>query len=366
MSKTALRVVMVAMVGMGLHAQSASAQTVVVGDAACHTEFDEHYSTIQAAVNAVPDASTVIVCPGTYPEQVTITKPLTLIGVIDNNQGAAVITVPQGGLAQKVATATNGLVAAQVLVQNTNNVSISNLAIDGTGGGCPTAGGYDHVVGIEISNVGDASIGGAAISRVSVRNLTGACQLGVGLHAENSGLTVDSNKFRYIDGVAIIQNGGDGSITSNSVFTGSNGIVLHGVTSLPGVSVAGNVISTSGAAGITLEAGTTHVNVQNNKIGPYVGFGIFLDHSSGNTVVSNQVDDNWAGVLLYFSGQNALWSNIFQNLGYIGIWDEFSSGGNTVNSNTVNDSPIGVVAIQTADDDLSGNNLANVATASLP
>jgi parallel beta-helix repeat protein len=366
MSKTAVRVVLVLTVGIGLHAQSASAQTVVAGSASCQPDFDQHYPTIQAAVDAAPEAGTVLVCPGTYPEQVTIGKPLTLTGVIDGNQGTPVITVPSGGLVQTVTTATYGLVAAQLLVQNTNNVFISNIAIDGTGGSCPTSSGYDHVAGIELLNVGDATVGGASLNRVSVRNLTGACGLGVGVHSENSGLAMDSNKLRHIDGVAIVQSGGDGYITGNSIFTSSNGIVLHGVTSEPGVQVSGNVVTTSGAAGITLEASTSHVVVQNNKIGPYVGFGVFLDNSSGNTVVSNQVDDSWAGVLLYFSGQNALWNNVLQNLGYIGIWDEYSSGGNTVNNNTVNDSQIGVVAIQPADDDLTGNSLANVVTANLP
>jgi pectin methylesterase-like acyl-CoA thioesterase len=36
------------------------------------------YQTIQAAVIAVPAGSTIEVCPGTYPEQVVISKPLTL------------------------------------------------------------------------------------------------------------------------------------------------------------------------------------------------------------------------------------------------------------------------------------------------
>jgi len=36
--------------------------------------------TIQAAVNASSPGDTVLVCPGTYPEQVTITKDLILQG----------------------------------------------------------------------------------------------------------------------------------------------------------------------------------------------------------------------------------------------------------------------------------------------
>ena len=38
------------------------------------------FKTIQSAVNAAPAGGTVVVCPGTYYEQVVISKPLTLTG----------------------------------------------------------------------------------------------------------------------------------------------------------------------------------------------------------------------------------------------------------------------------------------------
>ncbi len=48
------------------------------------------YATIQSAVNAAPAGGTVIVCPGTYTEDVVITQPLTLRGL----NGATVQGVP--------------------------------------------------------------------------------------------------------------------------------------------------------------------------------------------------------------------------------------------------------------------------------
>ncbi len=47
---------------------------------------------------AVPSGSMVEVCPGTYPEQVVISKPLTLEGITIGNADQAVITVPNIGL----------------------------------------------------------------------------------------------------------------------------------------------------------------------------------------------------------------------------------------------------------------------------
>jgi len=74
--------------------------------------------TIQAAVNASSQYDTVLVCPGIYPEQVTITKNLTLQGLVVGTAGQVVITPPAAG----VVTNTTDLypgglpVAAQVLV----------------------------------------------------------------------------------------------------------------------------------------------------------------------------------------------------------------------------------------------------------
>src|SRR5260370_13954878 len=54
-----------------------------------------HYTAINAAVTAAAAAGdTIRVCPGTYPEQVTITKSLTLIGIASGASDAAVRRSP--------------------------------------------------------------------------------------------------------------------------------------------------------------------------------------------------------------------------------------------------------------------------------
>lgn len=56
------------------------------------------YTTISQAVSGVPSGSTVLVCPGNYPEQILIAQPLTLEGVQSGGSGAAVVVVPPGGV----------------------------------------------------------------------------------------------------------------------------------------------------------------------------------------------------------------------------------------------------------------------------
>src|SRR5438876_1435846 len=95
------------------------------------------YATISAAVSGVPPGSTVLVCPGTYPEQVTIAQPLTLKGISSGNAGQAVITVPGSGLAF-VTTGFGYSIAAMVDV-TAGPVNISDITVDGAGNTQPGA-----------------------------------------------------------------------------------------------------------------------------------------------------------------------------------------------------------------------------------
>src|SRR5271170_7081923 len=81
-----------------------------------------HFTTIQAAVNAAPISAntTILVCPGTYPEQVSISgKKIVLKGVAYNGLNAAIITPPVGGLVQNATSIYGHLIYGLVVVTNT-------------------------------------------------------------------------------------------------------------------------------------------------------------------------------------------------------------------------------------------------------
>jgi len=65
------------------------------------------YVTIQAAVTASPAGTVIEICPGTYPEQVTIGKNLTLEGVGNLSSDAVVILPPAGGVVQNATDVSN-------------------------------------------------------------------------------------------------------------------------------------------------------------------------------------------------------------------------------------------------------------------
>src|SRR6266478_9086527 len=188
MSKTALSVVAFAALVMVLHGENLLARTLVVdpvvGDLSCQPgiPLPGRFQTIQAAVNAAPAWSTVLVCPGSYPEQVVISQPLILRGVLNGTAGAAIITVPAGGLSLNAPSlAFGGVVAAQLLVQNTAGVRVDHLIVDGSGSTCPA--GANRTIGIEFYNVGDASWVNAAgfIANDVVRNEVDGCGLGAAI-----------------------------------------------------------------------------------------------------------------------------------------------------------------------------------------
>src|ERR1700686_3016531 len=136
MSRTVWTICFAAVLLSGLLGQSFATTTVVVGPSTCKSTL-KHYSTIQSAVSGVSWGTIVMVCPGSYSEQVIVNQPLTLEGITDGTGNAAVITVPGGGLVQNGTSTSFGPVTVQLLVQNTVGVTIKNLVVDGNGGNCP-------------------------------------------------------------------------------------------------------------------------------------------------------------------------------------------------------------------------------------
>lgn len=163
------------------------------------------YSTIQAAVNAVPADSTIGVCPGTYAEQVVISKALSLRGATYQNSSKVVIAMPSAGLA----TTSSGTVAAQVEV-TAGPVSLIGITVDGTANttNCPS-GAPQGFAAIFYSSGSSGTV-----SEVETRNQT--CNgYGFGILAENGPLTIGNSNIH--DNTFGISASGSTSIKGNYV-----------------------------------------------------------------------------------------------------------------------------------------------------
>lgn len=341
MSSTTIRIVTIAfVVAAALHAQSLFASTVVVGPATCKPGYT-HYSDIQTAVSSVPFGTIVMVCPGTYSQQIIISQPLTLEGVTDGTGNAAVINVPGAGLVQNGTSVSFGPVAVQLLIENTVGVTIKGLVVDGSGGNCPA--GSNRNVGIGVFNVGTPNdgTGAAKIENVVVRNDT-TC-LGDGILADTSYATITGCEIHDVNQTAIDAYNTKYTITNNSIQRDNAfGIVL--VNNANGSVVSGNNVS-NGWNGIYSSNGSNGALITKNTVLNNTQVGIWLDFADQQTVTQNVVSDSW--YLLYMDGGslNIVQNNTLSNASaYDAIVDVSSFGGNNVTKNTVNEAPLGLFA----------------------
>jgi parallel beta-helix repeat protein len=302
-----LRFIAMAALAVFLNASVFAGTTYAVGTCLPNLPF---YPTISQAVSSVPSGSTIKVCPGSYPEQVLITQPLTLEGV-PNGSGGAVVVAPTGGLTQTATSNDLGTIACQILVQSTGPVNITNLAVDGTGASIAAPNAL-YIGGI----VYEDSAG--TVSYVSARNQTYEGYGGIGISALTTAsaaqtVTIEDSFVRGFDGIGIYASTGSGEMTVNSktntihgtgsnaegfLINAANGTVqnnaISGITQgiyleLSGATIATNTISAT-AIGLYIVGGSN--NVTNNRIDAGGFLGVYLTNSATNSVVEKNTIGN--------------------------------------------------------------------------
>jgi hypothetical protein len=332
-------------IGLLLTVHSMFASTVAVGT--CKPSLVS-FATISAAVGAVPSGSTVEVCPGTYPEQFTISQPLTLQGIASGNSSQAVITVPTGGLAT-TSSVLFGTVTPQVEVTS-GPVNITNITVDGTGGpNC--SGGF--LVGIYYGSGSSGTVNGA-----TVRNeIPGGC--GFGIVAENGTATnetvvIENSSVHDVDAEAILADSNQTPPTLTATIKGnyleSSYIGVYQYFGATG-SVTGNII-TAGSFGIASVAPS--VTMSGNTVTS--SFAGILAEGTGNSITSNKLWNNFSGIELRTSGLTVQSNYIAKSS--VGI--DFGCETATVLHNTINDATTGLNLVPAS---FSGtNSFDNVAT----
>lgn len=298
------------------------------------------FLTISDAVSSVPAGSTIEVCPGTYAEQVQITKSLTLKGISNGNYGQAIITIPSSGLTTTSSIFFGPAVAPQLWV-TAGPVDISNITVDGTGGSCSNA----WLVGI-FYQTGSSGI----LNEVTDRNQT--CS-GIGILAEDGSgtsesMTIENSSVHNTSEYGIFANGSFApTIKSNSVSaTGYYGILI---TTYGGEATL-NVVANSQQYGIMAEALVVgeSVSVSSNTL---VNSPDGITTIGGDvSVKSNKIFQSSANGVYVYAGGATIESNDITDAG-VGI--EFSCNTATVTQNTINDVTTGLDQVPAGD---SGSN----------
>lgn len=313
-----------------LVAQPMMAGTLAVGS--CKAKVPS-FATISAAVIAAPAGSTILVCPGIYPEQVAIPQSLTLEGISDSNQDIAIITVPSTGLVTNATSVFGESIAAQVLVQG-GPVNINNIAVDGTGGDLQCAG-STWIAGMFYAAGSSGTVNHA---KVSGQTDTGC---GVGVWAENAD---GADKF------VTVQNSSVHDVDGFGIFVASNASTPNLFASIKGNVVA---VSTSGLIGIALD--NVNGSVNGNDVSNAM-FGI-VNTASNVSIAFNTTSLTTAGVALQGGGTVA---NNRISASNLGVW--FFSDGGVVQSNRISNISGSAVEFNCSAAIVSGNTINDAAT----
>lgn len=321
--------------GLALCGHAASARTLQVGGC---TDVQPNFPTIQSAVDAAFAGDTVAVCPGSYPEQVVITRNLTLRKV--TGMASPTVTVPQGGVVQNTTTLSGSPAAAQILVQpdTTAKVTIKNIVVDGSGNNVQTCG--LQLIGIFYRNAAGAIVSNTVKNQLLPQGYQG-CQSGLGIFVSNQtagtgAVNITGNTVTNFNknGITMNEAASAGTIAKNTVVglgptdvIAQNGIqVAYGAIA----SVHANNVSqliytpeTYGSSAILLygidsAANASPPSVTKNKIDS-AQYGIALDAVNGTATSLVQVTGNkisnaaFAGVGLYTDGISDDFINVAKN-----------------------------------------------------
>lgn len=325
------RVLFLLAIGLLLAASPMLAANYAVGT--CKPSLPS-YTTISAAVSGVPPNSTVLVCPGTYPEQVTIAQALTLKGITSGNAGQAVITVPPSGLA--VVTDIFGYSIAALVAVTAGPVNITDITVDGAGSNVsyPT---WDVGIFYESDSSG-------TVNEITARNLSGGG--GIGVWAENGGatnesVTIENSSFHDIDDTAVVTFSNQPSTLSATVKGNTMQAGYYQVQWQSGAgSLTANVIN-AGYLAIVVSA-----PFSGPAIGPLTVSGNTLANQSygivaygGVTATANKISNTSVAGIYEGGGGNTYKANAITKAG-VGI--EFNCNTPTVLSNTINDATTGL------------------------
>ena len=293
------------------------------------------YSTITAALSALPSPNVVLVCPGAYPEQVQITLPVTLQGVASGNADQAIVVPPPNGFVANATDDYGDLLAVQLFVNNVAGpVNVSNLIFDAQGQGAYPA----RTVGIFYQN------SPGTVNQVTTRfqndSMVGG---GEGIYVEggasNPTVTVENSSVHEYFDIGI-------HAQTNSTTSQLTAIIK------------GNYVNGGSAntAGIQIAQGTTST-VSNNYVLNNAAEGIPVFGAVGGSISGNVLVNNWIGVFSQADAVSVTSNRIFES-----FWAIESASMAAIQGNSIFESAVGVEFVCTANPNVHSNTISDTAT----
>jgi hypothetical protein len=326
-----------------------SSSPVVAGGKSC---VQPNFNNIQAAVES--GSAKVDVCPGTYTEQLTITKPVNL--VVAGTAGSATVALPASPADSKTACdeapGTGSYQADQdaISICTSGTVAISGLALEAK---WPSSTCYDSLYGILVAGGATLKATNLTVDGAGAFPING-CQGGVGIqvgmawttpvevgHANLKGVTVTNYQK---NGITIDGSGSSANVNTTTVTgagptpeTAQNGIqVSNGASArIKSSTISGNEceVASCGSDAFTdyqatgvlfygAAAGSrvTSSKLNENDVGAYYYSTSATQPSSAEVQLKKDTfsDDRWEGVLLD-QGNALLSKDTIEGTGNIGV-----------------------------------------------
>jgi hypothetical protein len=303
------------------------------------------FTSIQDAINAAKAGSLIRVCPGTYREQLSINKSLS----IEGDNGAIVLPV---NMVANASGSSGAPIAAAILVKDAANVEIEGLIVDTANSGVSAC--SPDLIGILYQNA-SGSIEHNAVRNTKLAASLNGCQSGDAIVVQSLGggtskVSIDDNSVHDYQKNGITGNelGTDVTITHN-VVTGLG----------PTTGAAQNGIQ----VGFGAKGGVLRNTVTDNVWAPCVSLancafnatGILVFQSDDVRVEHNSVATNQVGI--FTNGQNAKIesNNISNSLVLVGI--DLAGDNNLARSNDVTNSGQAAILIEGNNNTVQGNDI---------
>jgi parallel beta-helix repeat protein/VCBS repeat-containing protein len=239
-----------------------NAVTLVVNQTPCSASGDSYYGTVTDAINAANENDGIIVCQGTYTENLDVDKPLDV-------------------------TSDSGV-----------SVTILN-AFDAT----------DHVLNVTANNVN--------VSGFSIQGSTGINAAGVYLEGADGG-NISKNKITN-NAYGILLNGSDNNVIVNNEITLNKfaGVYLVGSDNN---TIANNTVKSNDYSGIYLTGSDNNSITNNTATYNELYYGIGLKASHNNTVEGNNASNNLYGFYIHNSQGNQILQSTASYNEYYGLY----------------------------------------------
>ena len=266
-------------------------------DTSCATAA---YSTIQSAVTAAPVAGTVIVCHGTYTEDVLVSKALALRGLH--------ASINASGLTNGIVVVASGVTVKGFSITGALGEGIAVFPAGVLGGGPPP---FAPVSNVQLLNnvVNHNDTGYVPPVGCTAPNLyPGDCGGGILLDAVANSVISGNTVEHNVDGILVVDDFGpthDNLITGNTVSFNVNecGITLPSHNSGAATAVQ-NPDGSFTVTGLNPTVGGVFRNTVSNNLADFNGTGGYKVNAAGSG----------AGVLLAGAGTGtAVYNNVIQN-----------------------------------------------------